>query len=212
MQHVLYGYTGSGSAAVEAALAIAGVPHRIVEAASWDDRSALAELRSTNPLAQIPTLVLPDGTVLTESAAILMHLGLEQPHSGLLPAEPSKRAMAIRGLVYIAANCYSAIGIIDYSERYCEACDEGMRKRIIAGTRLRLHGVWGVFADSFMGHDLFLGGAQPGALDLPACAVSKWSGSRSHLQASRPAFHELMLRVQQHARVAPVFDRHWASP
>jgi GST-like protein len=208
MQHILFGYKGSGSAAVEAALTLAGVPFRIVEAASWDDKSALDELRSANPLAQIPTLVLADGTVLSESAAILVHLGLAHPDSGLLPSDASALALAIRGLVYVAANCYSAIGIIDFPERYCSEPDEAMRQRIIAGTRARLHSVWDSFADTFKGAP-FLGGAQPGALDLLACVVSKWSGSRAHLQASRPAFHELLLNIERHPKIAPVFDRHW---
>lgn len=208
MQHILYGYQGSGSAAVEAGLVIAGLPFRIVDAASWDDKSALDELRSVNPLAQIPTLKLPDGTVLSESAAILIHLGLEHPSSGLLPSEPSARALAIRGLVYVAANCYSAIGIIDYPERYCIDADDDTRKRIIAGTRARLHSVWDTFADSFPAMP-FLGGAQPGALDLLACVVSKWSGARAHLQVSRPAFHELLTSIERHPKIAPVLDRHW---
>ena len=29
------------------------------------------------------------------------------------------RAQALRGLVFIAANCYAAIGVIDYPERWC---------------------------------------------------------------------------------------------
>ena len=90
-----------------------------------------------NPLAQIPTLVLPDGSVMTESAAILIHLGLAHPESGLLPAD-AHRAQMLRGLVYIAANCYAAIGIIDYPERWCSDADEDDRKRINAGTRQRL--------------------------------------------------------------------------
>ena len=208
MDAILYGYPGSGSAAAEAALVMAGVPFRIVDAASWDDTSALDELRRVNPLAQIPTLKLPDGTVLSESAAILIHLGLSAPGSGLLPSEPSARASAIRGLVYIAANCYSAIGIIDFPERYCVDPDDAMRERIIAGTRARLHAVWDGFADSFAPKP-FLGGEQPSALDLLACVVSKWSGARAHLQASRPAFYEALLRIERHPKIAPVFDRHW---
>ena len=55
---VLYGTQGSGAAAVEAALEIAGVPYRSVEAASWKPGSpGLEDLRGVNPLAQIPTVV-----------------------------------------------------------------------------------------------------------------------------------------------------------
>ena len=71
----LYGTQGSGSAAVEAALAIAGVEARLVDAASWQESPGLDELKRINPLAQIPTLVLDDGSVLSESAAILIHIG-----------------------------------------------------------------------------------------------------------------------------------------
>src|SRR3954463_5442596 len=107
----LYGAKGSGAAGVEAALRLAGQPFKWVEAASWQQTPALQRLKAVNPLAQVPTLELEDGTIMTESAAILIWLGQHYPHSGLLPREP---VQAIRGLVYIAANCYAAIGIIDF--------------------------------------------------------------------------------------------------
>jgi GST-like protein len=209
MEHVLYGYRGSGSAAVEIALAIAGVPHRIVEAASWDDKSALDDLKRANPLLQIPTLVWPDGGVMTESAAILIELGLRHPGSGLLPAEPAARAQAIRGLVYVAANCYAAIGVIDYPERWCSPCDEADAKKIRAGARARLHALWDRFADQFVGTSPFLGGERLGALDLLAAVVSKWSGTRPHVENARPTFHALLQRIDAHPQVQPAFARHW---
>ena len=127
----LYGAKGSGAAAVEAALLIAGRPYKWVEAATWDPGPGLKALKRINPLAQIPTLVLDDGAVMTESAAILIWLGLRHPESGLLPAEP---AQAIRGLTFIAANCYAAIGVIDYPERFCADCDKATGERIRATT------------------------------------------------------------------------------
>src|SRR5438034_1369932 len=104
--YTLYGFKGSGSASVECALEMTGAPYRIVEAASWENNAALAELERVNPLRQIPTLQLPDGGVLTESAAILAHLALAFPETGLISNKPAERDQAIRGLVYIAANCY----------------------------------------------------------------------------------------------------------
>jgi len=202
----LYGTKNSGAAAIEAALARAGIAYTSVDAASWNPGPGLDELLRVNPLGQIPTLVSADGTVLTESAAILIHLGLTAAPGLLMPANASDRARAIRGLVYIAANCYAAISVIDYPERWCEPCDDAMKEHIRAGTRKRLHHHWQVFADEFaIGFDA----SAPGALELLATVVSKWSGARPMLQAERPAFHAQLLRVEQHPDVAPVFHRHW---
>ena len=206
----MYGSAGSGSAAIEAALTLCGTPFRVVGAASWEPASALDALGRANPLLQIPTLVLPgDVGVLTESAAILIHLGLAHPASGLLPAEPATRDQAIRGLVFIAANCYAAIGVIDYPERWCSDATEPMKQAIRSGARARLHHYWEVFADTFPAAHGFYGGAAPGALDLLAAVVSRWSGARAHVRAERPAFSALLGRIDADPRVAPVFARHW---
>lgn len=202
----LYGTKGSGVAAVEAALARAGLAYTAVDAASWNPGPGLDALRQVNPLAQIPTLVLADGTVMTESAAILIHLGMTTTPGLLLPTDAGARARALRGLVYIAANCYAAISILDYPERWCEPCDEAMKAQIRAGTRARLHEHWRVFADEF---EIGFDAGSPGALELLATVVSKWSGARAHLQAERPSFHAQLLRVEQHPQVAAVFQRHW---
>ncbi|MBL8511755.1 MAG: glutathione S-transferase, partial [Betaproteobacteria bacterium] len=127
--YTLYGIKGSGSAAIELALEAAHLPFQMVRAASWEADSALAELASLNPLKQIPTLVLPDGSVMTESAAILIHLGLTVPESPILPANAPARAQALRGLVYIAANCYSAVSVTDFPERWCANADTDLKDR-----------------------------------------------------------------------------------
>jgi len=207
----LYGSDGSGSAAIEAALVLCELPYRIVSAASWEPASALAELARANPLLQIPTLVLPDASVLTESAAILIHLGLAHPASGLVPAAPAARDQAIRGLVFIAANCYAAIGVIDYPERWCAGATEAMKERIRRGARERLHRYWELFAELFPAPGPFLGGEGPGALDLLAAVVSRWSGARAHLRGARPAFSALLDRIDTHPRLAPLFLRHWPA-
>ena len=183
----LYGKKGSGSATTQIALEVAGAPYRVVETASWEPNDAFQELLRVNPLGQIPTLVLPDGSVLSESAAILIHLGSVYPDSGLLPRDHSARAQAVRGMVFIAANCYAAISVIDFPERWCldADSDDAVKERIRAGTRARLHRHWEMFADLFPTGP-YLGGEELGALDIHAAVVSKWSGARKHLEAQRP--------------------------
>jgi GST-like protein len=207
--HILYGTRGSGSAAVEMALELARLPYRIVRASEWEPDSALEELRKANPLGQIPTLVTPAGQVMTESAAILIHLGLDAVAPGvLLPADAVARAQAIRGLVFIPANCYSRITVIDYPQRFTTAVDEKTLDAIRQGTRKDLHRNWEIFADTFAGRP-FLSGDEPGALDCLAAVVSRWSGSRAHLREHRPGFHEVLMRIESHETLAPVFKRHW---
>jgi GST-like protein len=214
--HRLYGDHGSGSAAIEVALARCGLAFELRRAATWRhegpaQQAALAELTRANPLHQVPTLVLPDGSVLTESAAILIHLGLAHARSGLLPREPARRAQALRGLVFIAANCYPAIGLIDHPERWIDSATGQARLR--QGARRRLHRLWEVFADNLhpapAATGFLLRARRPGALDLLAAVVSRWSGGRAHLARERPALHALLERVEAQPDVAPVFARHW---
>jgi GST-like protein len=210
--YVLYGKLGSGAASVHAALEIIGAPYRLIETASWEPNAAFQELLAINPIGQIPTLKLPDGTVLSESAAILIHLAEQYPASGLLPAQGAARAQMLRGLVFIAANCYSAITILDYPERFCANADtdDAVKERLRAGTRDRLHRHWDIFADLFPARP-FLSGADVGALDLYAAVVSKWSGARAHAAEHRPEFHAALQRIDAHPKVAPVFARHWPA-
>jgi len=198
----LYGAKGSGAAAVECALRIARARFKWVEAASWEPGPGLKKLKKVNPLAQIPTLVLDDGSVMTESAAILIWLGLRHPESDLLPRD---NAQAIRGLTFIAANCYAAIGVIDYPERFCADFDKATGERIRAGTKARLHQYWDMFADQFV---LFKED-RLGALEILAAVVSRWSGARTHVKTSRPRFHGLLENVEADPRIARVFERHW---
>jgi GST-like protein len=212
-EYVLYGSRNSGSAAVEAALELARAPYRIVDAATWNKTAAFEDLKRVNPLHQIPTLVTPDGTVLSESAAILIHLGLAHPRAKLLPANTSQRAQAIRAMVFIAANCYAAIGVIDYPERWHGRGDKQADERLRKGARRRLHKLWCVFADAFAAEQTssFLFGAQISAADLLAAVVSRWSGTRKHLAKQRPAFHAMLERIEAHPDVAPVIGRHWGA-
>ncbi|WP_410293218.1 glutathione S-transferase N-terminal domain-containing protein [Klebsiella pneumoniae] len=50
-----------------------------------------------NPLGQIPVLVLADGQVMTESAAIALHLAETHPGAGLAPPPAIRRARASCG-------------------------------------------------------------------------------------------------------------------
>ena len=205
MPLTLFGSRGSGSAAVEMALRTASVEYQLVRASSWEEDSALEQLLEMNPLGQIPTLRLEDGTILTESAAILIHLGLEHPASGLLPTISTARAMDIRGLVYIAANCYSAVSVSDFPEQWTTAATTPAQTKVRDAARAQLHQKWNVFSDVF---GTRLRPSEPGALAFLAVVVSQWSGTRQHLKNERPSFYETLLQLEAHPRLAATLREH----
>lgn len=203
--YTLYGIDESGSCMIEIALQRCAVPWRRVDAASWAEGEGSDELARINPLKQVPTLVTPDGKVLTESAAILIHLGLEFPHAHLLSGD---RDEILRGLVYIAANCYSAIGIIDYPQRWLGNANDAAQAQLVSGTRRYLHQAWVVFADQFA-EQLFAPEGEPNALGIMAAAVSRWDEARDVLSGLAPGFAQTLAQVDADPVVAPVFARHW---
>ncbi len=205
MTATLFGSRGSGSAAVEMGLRTAGIPCTLIRASSWEKDSAYPELLKVNPLGQIPTIVLDDGTVLTESAAILIWLGLECPASGLLPITPHERAFDIRGLVYIAANCYSAITVCDFPDQWTTALAKEAHEEVRSAACAQLHRKWSVFADTFGAR---LENPDPGALAFLAVVVSQWSGTRKHLESRHPDFYAQLMRLESHPKLVETLREH----
>ncbi len=72
-----------------------------------------------NPVGRIPALVTPDGTLLTESVAIVLHLAERFPEAGFLPPiGSSERAKAYRVMMMVAGEVYPAVTREDYPQRF----------------------------------------------------------------------------------------------
>jgi glutathione S-transferase len=114
----LYWREGSGSLVAEVALALCGAAvERIHVADRASQRSP--DFLAINPAGQIPVLILPDGTILTETSAIVVALADAFPESGILPPTGSAaRSTSLRWLMYMATTGYPAALRTYYSERY----------------------------------------------------------------------------------------------
>jgi glutathione S-transferase len=79
----LYGRQGAGSLAPQMLLEEIGAAYELI----WISKAPadIEALRRISPAAKIPALLLPDGTVVSESAAILIHLTNAHPEAGLAP-------------------------------------------------------------------------------------------------------------------------------
>ena len=113
----LYGRPGSGSLAVQVVLEEIGAPYERI----WVGTEAgdVASFRATNPTGRVPALMLLDGTVMFESAAMLIHLALSHPKAALAPQPGTNRhAALLQWMVFLSANIYEAVLRIYYSARY----------------------------------------------------------------------------------------------
>lgn len=100
---MLYSYWRSTtSLRVRAALNLKGVPYDIRSVNLPDGAQQRSDYAALNPARGVPTLVLDDGTVLTQSMAILEWLEEAYPSTALLPSDPVARAQ-VRAAAQIIA-------------------------------------------------------------------------------------------------------------
>ena len=106
-QYHLIASKACGSMIVEAALALARLPHEVETIPYVEPGPQRDRLLALNPLGQVPTLILPDGRAMTESAAIFLHIADVAPQAGLVPAlTDAARPMFLRWLEFIVAAIY----------------------------------------------------------------------------------------------------------
>jgi glutathione S-transferase len=119
MTYTLYSHDGSGGFAVEAALVKAAAPHKVITVDTGKGEQDRPDFVAINPMRQVPVLKLPDGTVMTESAAMVIHLAHAFPDKGLAP-KPATPAHGrfLRWMVFMAANLYESDLRYFYPDRY----------------------------------------------------------------------------------------------
>lgn len=119
MTITLYTRKDTGGLVVEAALAKAAAPHQLIQIDTERGEQNAPDFVRINPMRQIPAIVFPDGTLMTESAAIVMHLADLFPAKGLAPAPATPaRARFLRWMLYMATNLYEPDLRYFYPERY----------------------------------------------------------------------------------------------
>jgi glutathione S-transferase len=116
----LYARQGAGSLAPQMLLEEMGAAYELV----WVSKAPadIESFRRVSPSAKIPVLVLPDGTVMSESAAILIHLTTANPAARFAPAPGSSaHAHYLQWMVFLSANVYETALRFFYPDRYSAA-------------------------------------------------------------------------------------------
>ena len=203
----LYGRAGWGSVLAEAQLVWYRIPFEFETVGDlFSDDAARRALEQINPLAQIPTLVLPDGSVMTESAAITLWLADEAGSADLVP-EPHapERARFLRWLIFITSNIYPTYTYADDPARFVpEASAQGGFADRVNQYAKKLY----LMLDGAASGPWFLGD-RFSALDIYACALSRWRPGRPWFEQNAPRLVAIANAVQALPELSEVWARNY---
>jgi GST-like protein len=204
----LYGARGWGSTLAEASLAWVGAPFDFVDVEGFDrPGEARDRLIAINPLARVPTLVSPRREVLTESAAIVLHLADLHPQAGLAPppGDPLRPAFLNR-LIWFVSVVYPTFTYRDYPERWAPDATEQLVSRVDDFRRT----LWSQLEEEVGDRDWVLG-SRPSALDLYVSIMSHWRPRRPWIAAHCPRLHAIALRAEALPAIEPVMARNFPA-
>lgn len=205
--HVLHGNPGWGSALVEAQLDWYGLPWRYQASGDlFASAEARERLRALNPLSQVPVLELPDGTVMTESAAITLHLADRSGRDDLVPGPAApERAAFLRWLVFLVANVYPTFTYADDPTRFVK--DAAAAKAFRAEVDAYAQRLW-LAVESAAGAPWFLG-ARCSALDIYLAVMTRWRPRRDWFAQHAPRLHAAALRAEALPALGPMLARNF---
>lgn len=202
--YVVYGKKGTGSVPVEATLLLLGEPYELIEPAPSENPKAgvitAQEMARVNPMRQLPALILPNGELMTESAAILIYLADSHPAARLSPASDDPRRPAfLRWMSFVSAQIYALYWVRDDPSRL--AVDEAHKALILERTAERIAYCWRVM-DEQVSPGRYLLGDDLSVLDLCVTVESCWGPRRERFYKEAPKMAEVVRRVDQDARLA----------
>lgn len=205
MSYVLYSSKGSGAFAVEAALAKAGARYETVPVDTANGDQNDPKFVAINPMRQVPALKLPDGSVMTESAAMVIHIANVHPDKGLAPTIGSSgHAAYLRWMVFMAANIYEADLRYFYAERYTQ--DPKGVEGVKAAGAAYMAKCFGVVEEA-LANGPFLCGKTMTIADAYLAMLGTWSPEPLKL----PRIGKIVAAVAADSAYGPVWARHGMS-
>lgn len=199
----LYYHRGACSTSNHFALEEAGVDYEAIEVHldRLDDPIAV-KVRTLNPMAMTPVLVLDDDTVLTQNAATLAYIADLAPEKKLLPARGTiERAQADSWMSFVASDLHPTI--IEYIYKALPETED-QKEKTQAFYDKRVTRRLKVLDDRLADRDFILGD-QYSVIDGYALVVLNWSVPAQISLEAYPNIKRYMARIEarpiiQHVR------------
>jgi glutathione S-transferase len=208
--YTLYWERMSGAIAPQVMLEELGSDYRkvYVEMASAKHRDSA--YRKINPVMRVPALGLPDGTVIGETAAIILLLGERHPGAGLVPQpEEPDRPTFLFWLTAMAANGYPIFSRAWHPEQF--TADEAAYESVRLRAEKHLQEFFATINRAVKGNPYFLPRGF-GALDIYLTMLTEWSADRRALFAENPEIGALCAAVLERPSYRKVIAQHMEEP
>jgi len=203
----LYDWNQTGGTSVRAALGELEVLYDLVEIDIRSGAQFTDEYTRINPRQQVPSLELPDGSILTENTAILMHLADTHPEADLAPHCGSvERAQINRWLSFFAMNNYEQEIRRLRPERY--TTDQSAAQGIVDAATAIVKRHYDIFEGAIGDGPYFLGG-RFSILDIYVWMLVQWWGDYDGMRRDHPKILRLVETVMDRPKIKPVHEAHF---
>jgi len=194
---------GCGSAIIELALTVAKIPF-VREEHVYDEPEGRAALAVYNPLAQVPTVIMPDGSVMTESLAISIVIDELVPAAKLLPPPGDPlRAQALRWLTFLVAAIYPTF---TYGDEFAKW---NVGKELRTSTDAHREKLWRHLDGVAVG-PWFLG-ERFSVIDLYICVMSYWRPRQPWFATEAPKLYAIARGVAALPELVPILDANFGE-
>jgi len=205
MAYRLYWSRGSGAFPAGVVLEAAGQPWESVQLDLSAGQQHRPEYLAINPTGQVPALQLPDGQVMTESAAIAWYLADRHPEAGLLPSrDDARRATLLRWMVFGSAALYADELRYYYPDRY--TTDPAGAPGVKQAGKEAFHRHFRMVAPLFRPGPFALGQTMT-VLDLYLGMLASWHPGRPAAYEELPELPRLIAAMKADPRVTPIWQR-----
>jgi glutathione S-transferase len=204
----LYGWKLTGSVAIEAAFAEADVEYELIPINPRADEQLGEAYKRINPRQQIPALALSDGSIMTEGAAMLLHIADAFPHKGLAPKPgTADRAQHDRWLFFFAVNVYEGQLRQLRPHKYVADADCAPAVKAAADAYVERH--FKIYDDA-LAEDPYLFGQHFSMVDIYVWMLAQWMNA-DWLKRECPKVWCLAKAVMDRPKITPIHRAHFGE-
>lgn len=205
----VWGCKGTGSVIAEAFLTLAQIPFTHIEV-NYDEPGPLRDrLRALNPLGQVPTLLLPNGVVLTETLAVAAYAHAKAPTARLIPDASTPEFVSFwRWAAFIVGAVYPTFTYGDDPTKWIK--DKEIAQQLRTSTDQHRCNLWMQMEEVASLNGYFLGETFS-ALDIYLAVMVHWRPRQKWFEAHTPKIAKIAAKMATDSRIKEIWRHNFSA-